>query len=230
MRPATGPRRAIIEAGPGTIRRLCCGTTAQPDDDTSEIVGEALGAIDDRVALVAGRPVTVDSLWRSVFRSLECEHRDGLVLVHPSWWSSARVAVATNAAKRTTGEVVARPRAWLLAQAADGRRDATVVVEIDERLVVVTGARTAAIPRIEEPALIVEQTVAVVADMARGTATTVVIDAPATVAAAVPLGASLAAALRDGGRPVIEIGDARLCRVARSALAIPDEPRVAGGD
>jgi type VII secretion-associated protein (TIGR03931 family) len=229
VRRATGPRRAIIEAGPGTIRRLCCDTTPQADDDTSEIVREALGAIDDRVALVGGRPVTVDSLWRTALRSLECEHRDGLVLVHPSWWSSARVAVVTTAAKRVADDVAACPRSWLLAQASGEGRDATVVVEIAERLVVITGATVAAIPRLGEPDSLVEEAVAVVAGMTPGSPTAVVTDAPGTVAGAPSLASSLATALRDGGRAVVEIGDARLRRLAQSALAVPDHPRAAVG-
>ena len=66
-------------------------------------------------------------------RSVKCADSDGLVLLHPSWWPSARVAVVTAAAKTLTDDVVARRRSWLLAGASDRE---SVVVEIAERLVV----------------------------------------------------------------------------------------------
>src|SRR5580693_2001766 len=64
--------RAIIEAGPASIRRLCCGTNRVADGEVSETVRQALEAIDDRVALVDGRPVAVPALWRAALRSLHC--------------------------------------------------------------------------------------------------------------------------------------------------------------
>jgi type VII secretion-associated protein (TIGR03931 family) len=230
--PAAGAHRAIIEAGPGTIRRLCCGTAQHVDDDASEMATEALGAIDDRVALLGGRPVTVDSLWRAALRSLECsQHRTGLVLVHPSWWSSARVGVVTSAARRVADDVLAYPRSRLLARAFDERGAAAVVVEIAERLVVITGAEVVAVPRAAEPLTVAQEAKTVIAGMAQGTAAGVVIDAPGTVAGAPALGAAIAAALRDVGQPVVQIDDARLCRLAQSALTIhaePPEPPSAG--
>ena len=42
MTPTAGAHCAIIETGPATIRRLCCGTNGVAGNDTSEIVGEAL--------------------------------------------------------------------------------------------------------------------------------------------------------------------------------------------
>ncbi|OBG22375.1 type VII secretion-associated protein [Mycobacterium sp. 852002-51057_SCH5723018] len=229
MNPTPGPHHAIIEAGPGTIRRLCCGTTQhRVDDDASEIATEALGAIDDRVALLAGRPVTVDSAWRAALRSLDCAHHDGLVLVYPSWWSSTRIGVVTTAAKRVADDVLARPRSWLLAQASDGHCDTTVVVEIAERLVAINGAELVAVSRAGEPLSVAQEAATVIADMTRGSMAGVVIDVPGTVAGAPALGAAITAALRDGGRPVAEIDDARLCRLAQSALtarAEPPEPR-----
>ena len=41
--------RAIVEAGPGAIRRLCCSTSGFADKDMSEIVAESLAAIDQLV-------------------------------------------------------------------------------------------------------------------------------------------------------------------------------------
>jgi type VII secretion-associated protein (TIGR03931 family) len=227
MRPAFEPHRAIIETGPGTVRRLCCGTTECPEE-ASETVAEALSAIDDRVAIVGGRPATVDSLWRTALRSLQCARGDGLVLVHPSWWSQARVAVVTTAAKRVSDDVLTRPRSWLLAQAFDERRDATVVVEIAERLVVVSGAEIVAIPHTTEPLSVAREAATVIAGMTQGDTANVVIDAPVTVAAAPALGPAIAAALRGDGRPVLEMDDAGLRRLAQSALTSPAAPRFAG--
>jgi type VII secretion-associated protein (TIGR03931 family) len=225
--PDPGAHRAIVEAGPGTIRRLCCPATWH-DDDAPEMVTEALGAIDDRMALVGGRPVTVDSLWSAALRSLTCGHPGGPVLVHPSWWSSARVGVVTTAAERVADDTVARPRSWLLARATREHRDgATVVVEIAERLVAISGADVVAIPRTGDAFSLAQEAATVIAGMTGGTAGDAVIDAPGTVAGAPALGASIAAALRDTGHPVTEVDDALLCRLARSALPVPGEPSAA---
>ncbi|OIN79747.1 type VII secretion-associated protein [Mycobacterium malmoense] len=223
MSPAAGAHRAVIEAGPGTIRRLCCGTSIIVDD-MAEVAAEALGAIDDRVALVGGRPVAVGSLWRAALRSLICADSDGLVVVHPSWWPSARVAVVTAAATVVADGVVARPRTWLLAHASHAEREATVVVEIAERLVVITGAEVVAIPRGAEPQPVAEEVATAVAAMTRDATAVVLVDAPGAVAGAPALASSVAGAVRGGGRTAIEIGDARLPRLARSALPAPDGP------
>jgi type VII secretion-associated protein (TIGR03931 family) len=219
--------RAIIEVGPGTIRRLCCGTGTAAD---AEVCMAALDAIDERVALVDGSPVTVDSLWRTVLRSLDCGSRDGLIVVHPSWWPASRVGVITATAQ-DPNQVVARPRSWLLTQAeSDTGLEATVVVEIADRLVVVAGAEVVAVPRVAEPPLVVEEVAGVIAGM---TGAVVAIDAPGTVAGAAALATLIADALRDdGGQKVTEIDDARLLQLARrapKARSASDEPRSAGG-
>jgi type VII secretion-associated protein (TIGR03931 family) len=228
--PTVRAHRPIIEAGPGTIRRLCCDTGAVDDDDMSETVRGALGAIDDRVALVDGRPVTVHSLWCAVLRSVICTHRNGLVVVHPSWWASARVDVVTAAAKTVADDVLARPRSWLLTRASDA--EATVLVEIAERLVVITGLRVVAIPRSAEPHAVAAEVATVVGGMTRDTTAAAVVDAPSSVAGAPALAASIAETVRSGGRAVLEIGDARLRRLAESALPVssePSEPRLTAG-
>jgi type VII secretion-associated protein (TIGR03931 family) len=220
--------RAIIEAGPASIRRLCCGTNRVADGEVSETVRQALEAIDDRVALVDGRPVAVPRLWRAALRSLNCPNshaQNATVVVHPSWWSPARVGVVIAAARPLAGEVLARPRSWLLAQAADC--DAAVVVEIAERLVAITGATGAgsvAVPRGAQPRAVAEEVATVIAGMTRDAAAAVLIDAPSSVAGAPALATSIAAALRDGGRAVAELGDARLPPLTQAALSVPDEP------
>jgi len=221
--------RALIEAGPGTIRRLCCATGGAADDDTSEIIREALAAIDDRVALVGGRPVTVDSLWRAALRSVKCANCNGLVVVHPSWWPSARVGVVTAAAESLADDVLARRRSWLLARASTDERtegDAPVVVEIAERLVVITGAEVVAIPRGAGPHLAVEEAARSITAMTGTASAVVLIDAPSTVTGAPALAALIAGAVRRSGLAAVEIDDARLPGLARSALPVPSEPCV----
>lgn len=214
--------RVILEAGPGTIRRSCCGTSEAGDNDAGEIAREALAAVDDRVALLDGRPVAVDSLWRTALRSVQCADGDGLLLVHPSWWPSARVDRVTRAAKTFGDDALARPRSWLLARAPEARRDpgAAVVVEIAERLVAITGAEVAAIPRVAEAHSVAEGVATAIAGM---TAAVVLIDAPSTVTGAPALAALIAAAVQRSGRAAVEIGDARLARLARSAASTPHD-------
>ncbi len=223
--------RAVIEAGPGTIRRLCCGTGSTVD---AEVSLAALDAIDDPVALVDERPIAVDSLWSDVLRSLTCGHRDGLTVVHPSWWSAPRVGVLTRAARTLAddaGDIEVHPRSWLLTQASE---EATVMVEIADRLVVVAGDEVVAVPRRTEPVLVAEEVAGViagmVAGMTRGTES-VVVDVPSTVAGAPALATWIAGAVRDscGGQAVVEVDDARLARLARDEPCAPLASRSAGG-
>ena len=204
--------RAIVEAGPATIRQLCCEASA---DD--EVVRAALRAIDDRVALVRGRPVPVGSLWCDALRSLPCvSGAPTATVVHPSWWSSSRLAVVTDAAT-SMGET--RPRSWLLARAATGPV-APVVVEISERLVAVIGEAMVAVPCRAEPSLVAERVAREIAALMPRTPA-VVIDAPSSVSGAAVLAALIAEAVRDRGPSVVEVGDARLVRLARLAAGMP---------
>jgi len=208
--------RAVVAAGPGTIRRLCCGTGAVDDGETADVVRAALDSIDDRVALVRERPVTVAALWETALRSATCASPDGMVVIHPSWWSSSRLRVVTAAAARVAGEVRTRPRTSLLARAS--RAERTVVVEIAERLVAITARDVTAIPRSAEPQSVADDVSGVIAGMAPAA---VLIDTPSTVAGASALAALIAAGLRRSGREVpdiLEINDPRLTRLARSAV------------
>lgn len=205
--------RAILETGPGTIRRLCCTADVFADD---AVVAAALDAIDDRVALLGERPVSVDVLWRAALRSSLCPQAgETLLLVHPSWWSSSRVGVVTAAARTLADDVLVRPRSWLLARACGA--GAAVVVEIAERLVVVAGAQVVAIPRATGPRRAAEEVATVLA----ATTGTVVVDAPGTVTGAAALARSLGGAVRGGGRTVVPVDDAGVARLARSAAPPP---------
>ncbi len=194
------------------------------DAAMSEIVTQALSAIDDRVALVGERPLTVGSLWRAALRSVHCTDPNtprSMVLVHPSWWPSARVDVLTAAARTLTDDVRPRPRSWLLTQACDADREATVVVEIVERMVVIIGAEVVAIRRRAEPHPLAEEVADVIAGMG---AAVVVIDQPHTIAGAAALATSIADAARGSGQTVAQIEDLRLARLARSGMSAQSEP------
>jgi type VII secretion-associated protein (TIGR03931 family) len=219
--------RAIIEAGPATIRRLCCGTDVAADAETSERHAAALAAIDDHVALVDGCPVTVASLWHDALRVLDCGRTDmpkSMVVVHPSWWPASRVGVVTAAANG----VIAQPRSWLLTAASAASPETTVVVEIAERLVSVGGdskrERLVAVPRRAGLRSVAEEVAAAVAVMGRGSTSVVVIDAPSAVAGAVTLAPMIIAAIRDAdnGQTAVVVDDVRLPRLAQS-VCFPEE-------
>ncbi|MGA7052873.1 MAG: type VII secretion-associated protein, partial [Mycobacterium sp.] len=194
----------------------------------SEICAAALGAIDDHVALVDGRPVTVASLWHDALRSLDCGGPDAtkaMVVVHPSWWSSSRVGVVTAA----SNSAVAKPRSWLLTQASSAAPEATVVVEIDERLVSIAGGpkgEVVAVPRRTGRQPIGEEVNGVVAGIRRGMTSVVLIDAPSTIAGADVVATLIAAAIRDAdnGQTVMVVDDGPLRRVAQSARLSEDDP------
>ena len=204
--------RAVIEAGPGTIRRLCCSATSVVD---SEAIVAALEAIDDRVVLVGERPVPVDSLWKDALRSVICASSNGVTVVHPSWWSPKRIGVVTAAAAAVADDVRTHPRSWLLRQVSGC--EAAAVVEIAERLVAIAGSEVVAVPRCAQTPFPAEEVAVALTGMA---AEAVLIDVRDTDAGAPAIATEIAAALRSAGQQVpkiVEIDDVRLVRLARSA-------------
>jgi type VII secretion-associated protein (TIGR03931 family) len=234
--------RAIVEVGPGTIRRLCCGTGMDADDEMAERYSSALGAIDDHVALVDGRPVTVASLWHDALRSLDCGTPDAtkaMIVVHPSWWPASRVGVVTAAANGA----VMQPRSWLLRQASTAS-EATVVVEIAEKMVAIAGdskgqgdskgGRLVAVPRTTRLRPLAEEVAAVVARIRQGPTSVVLIDAPSSVSGAAAVATLIAAAVRDAdnGQTALVVDDARLAQLAHAVRLPEDEltqPAAAAG-
>ena len=228
--------RAIVEVGPGTIRRLCCGTGVGADDEMAERYSSALGAIDDHVALVDGRPVTVASLWHNALRSLDCGSPDAtkaMIIVHPSWWPASRVGVVTAAANGA----VMQPRSWLLRQASTAS-EATVVVEIAEKMVSIAGdskgQRLVAVPRTTGLRPLAEEVAAVVARIRQWPTSVVLIDAPSAVAGASAVATLIAAAVRDAdnGHTALVVDDARLAQLAHAVRLPEDEltqPAAAAG-
>jgi type VII secretion-associated protein (TIGR03931 family) len=206
-------RSHVIEVGPSTIRRLCCGRTTVAD---AEAERTAFESIDDRVALVERRPVTVASVWEDILRSIDCGTSEHVTVVHPSWWPPSRIGVVSAAARTLVGAVEVRPRSWLLAQASPSKSDLdTVIVEIAVDFVVITGDATAAETRRGDPLIVAEAVARSVLTMATNATATVIIDAPATVHGAGILAASIAKKLPGScGMTVILADDIRVRRLA----------------
>jgi type VII secretion-associated protein (TIGR03931 family) len=216
----------IIEAGPATVRRLGCAT---PCFDAA-IVAAALDAIDDPVALVDEQPVAVDALWRAVLQSVLDGTQRRVAVVHPSWWAASRVNVVSAAAGQLADTVVTRRRSWLLGQASADPPHATVIVEIAEHFVVITAAAVVAESRRGQPTSVVESVTQVITGMATETTSTVVIDAPATIAGASTLATMIADRVRRtcADLMVVYVDDARLQRLAVAAFSIPEEEDAPG--
>jgi type VII secretion-associated protein (TIGR03931 family) len=209
-------RAHVIEVGPNTIRRLCCGVATVAD---SELERTALESIDDAVALVDLRPITVGSLWRSVLESVNCVGAESIVVIHPSWWAPSRVDVVSAAARCLGDEVVMKPRSWLLHQ---GSQRSALVVEIADGFVVVIGQAVAVETRRREQQSVVEAIAHSVLRMATNATETVFIDAPRTVHGASELSALIAGKLRDSsGVTVMQVSDIELRKVA--AGLVPSE-------
>jgi type VII secretion-associated protein (TIGR03931 family) len=189
------------------------------------MISAALDTIDDPLALVGGRPIAVDSLWRAVLRSIDCGSPEFVTIVHPSWWTPTRIEVVRAAAQVLADDIQMRPRSWLLAQASIlGSRHATVIAEIADRFVVISGAAVVAEPRRGEPERIADAVVGSIMEMTADAMAAVVIDAPSTVGGAGALATIIADRLRvSGGMTAIRVNDARLRELA--AVAVPgNEP------
>ncbi|MEB3067973.1 type VII secretion-associated protein [[Mycobacterium] vasticus] len=176
--------RAVIEAGPTAIRRLCCGA-AEPEGS-----GAALEWIDDPVALVDGQPSELPELLRSV---MACpESPASIEIIHPSWWPARRVQLFTTAAEALAEHVTTRPRSAVY--------DYAVVVEIADELVAVTGVGTVAEPRIGAAEDVAEAVARRIGDQEA-----VVIDAPLRVGGAAALATMIAERLPGECRIVDEL-------------------------
>jgi hypothetical protein len=219
----------VIEVGPNAIRRLCCGGTAVVD---SEVAGAALEGIDDPITLVDLLPVSVESLWRTALESVDCSSPERVIVVHPSWWAPTRVAAVSAGAQMLAGDVVMQPRTWLLGQAAPPEfRHGTVVVEIADGVVVITGAAVAAETRLEDQQGVAEAVVRSIRMMATETTETVVIDAPATVRGAGALAGMIAEELRDSdGMVVMKIDDISLRKLAAKLISSSGQDLGSSGD
>ncbi len=198
----------------------------------------AFESIDDSVALVDLQPVAVASLWEDILGSIDCGTSGHVTVVHPSWWSPARVGVVSAAARTLLGAGEIRRRSWLLAQASPSKSELdTLVVEITDHFVVVTGAAMVAETRRRDRLEVAGAVARSVFTMASDTTETVVIDAPATVHGAGTLAASIAERLRESsGVNVVLVDDIRMRRLAgelksRGEQRLDIDPHApAGGD
>lgn len=147
--------RVLVEVGPSTLRG--------PNPVDPELVSVALDAIDDEIALVGERAVSVLWLWTELMR-VAVGDADTVVLVCPTWWPSGRIERVRHATAVPDVEVIGRTA--LL----QGRTRATVV-EMAQELVVVTrpDARAVVVARVGHE--VVEKVVA-----AAGSADPVLID------------------------------------------------------
>lgn len=167
--------RAVIEAGPATIRRRCC------EDAESAYAAAALEWIDDPIGLADGQPFSVPEMLGDL---LDCAlWVESVELIHPSWWPDRRVQLLAAAAGGQDREVVTRSRAAVLASASR----AAVVVEIAAGLVAVTasaGAEVVAEPRAGAPGEVADAVAEQIRAAVRRHPGAVVIDAPAGIGGA----------------------------------------------
>lgn len=160
----------VLEAGPTTVRRLGDSRGA-----ARESARAALDGIDDPVVLLDELPVGVSDLWRRVLGSALGPNPGDVLIVHPSWWTRARVDRVVAAASGVCDSVAAIPRAAFVARRI-GRP--VVVVEIDaERVAVGTGRETAVLS-LPDPRAVADLVVRIAGD--RGAA--VVLDSPPDLA------------------------------------------------
>ncbi|HEX9832802.1 MAG TPA: type VII secretion-associated protein [Mycobacterium sp.] len=190
----------IIEVGPGTIRRA--------NDVRPELVSAALDCIDDEIALLADRPVSVQDVWDDVMGAVAGAGVDSAVLVCPAWWPSARIDRARRAAHTVATEVVVVERAAIL---RTGISAETTVVEVTSDVVVMTtfGRIAAVVPRAEDPVAATEAVVAAV-----GAPAGLLVDAPAAVLGAELLASMIADRIRAIGVPVRITDDDWVLRAA----------------
>ena len=194
-------RSHVIDVGPTSIRRLCCGGAAIADPDLER---SAFESIDDTVALFDLRPISVASLWLRVLESIHCG-AEAVIVVHPSWWSSTRIDVVVAAANALADDAKVRTRSGLLAPTG-------LVVEIAEDFVVVIGTETTVESRRGAEAAMVDAVVRTVLAMVGDT---VVIDAPAAVRGAGALAAAIAKAMpSSSGMAAVVVDDLRFRRIA----------------
>lgn len=151
----------MIEVGPTTVR----ASNAVPE----ELVSTAIEYIDDDLALLGESAVPVADLWDEVMSRAAGPDADAVLLVCPTWWSTARIDLVRAAAESVVAEVVVERRTPLL------QTGGATVVEIAAELVVVTrvGATAAVIPVLGDADHVAAQV-----HTAAGASAAVLVDAP----------------------------------------------------
>jgi type VII secretion-associated protein (TIGR03931 family) len=197
----------VVEVGPAGVQVLRGPSAARPDE---AMVSAVLDGIDDGVALFDERPVAVAALMRAVMSSILGDSRDPVVIVHPSWWSRARI----NLVVRSSG-VTRKVFAVSRSEVARGAGLVGPVIEIAEEFVAVAGPGLRVFGRGN-----IESVAAVAAES--GQSGDVLLDAPAGIAGSAQTAEGLRVALAARGR------SARDVDVAAIAGAVPARRRARG--
>ncbi len=197
----------VVEVGPAGVQVLRGPSAARPDE---AMVSAVLDGIDGDVALFDERPVAVAALMRAVMSSILGDSRDPVVIVHPSWWSRARIDLVVRSSG-TTRKVVAVSRS----EVARAAGLVGPVIEIAEEFVAVAGPGLRVFGRGN-----IESVAAVVAESDQSG--DVLLDAPAGIAGSAQTAEGLRVALAARGR------SARDVDVAAIAGAAPAPRRARG--
>ena len=197
----------VVEVGPASVRVLGGPSAGEPDE---AMVSAVLDGIDDAVALFDERPVVVAELMRAVMSSILVASPGPVVIVHPSWWSRARIdlVVQSSGAAR---KVVALSRSEVVRAAGH----AGTLIEIAGEFVAVAGPGLRVFGRGN-----IESIAAAVAEVGRSG--DVLLDAPAAIPGSAQTAEQLRVALAARGR------SARDVDVAALADAAPSRRRVGG--
>jgi len=197
----------VVEVGPASVRVLGGPSAGEPDE---AMVSAVLDGIDDAVALFDERPVVVAELMRAVMSSILVAAPGPVVIVHPSWWSRARIdlVVQSSGAAR---KVVALSRSEVVRAAGH----AGTLIEIAGEFVAVAGPGLRVFGRGN-----IESIAAAAAEVGRSG--DVLLDAPAAIPGSAQTAEQLRVALAARGR------SARDVDVAALADAAPSRRRVGG--
>gem|GEM_PF-351081 len=197
----------VVEVGPAGVQVLRGPSAPRPDE---AMVSAVLDGIDDDVALFDERPVEVAELMRAVMSSILGDSRDPVVIVHPSWWSRARIDLVVRASGATR-KVVAVSRS----EVARAAGLAGPFIEIAEEFVAVAGPGLRVFGRGN-----IESVAAVAAES--GQSGDILLDAPAGIAGSAQTADGLRVALAARGRSVRDVD------VAAIAGAVPARRRARG--
>lgn len=197
----------VVEVGPAGVQVFRGPSAARPDE---AMVSAVLDGIDDDVALFDERPVAVAALMRAVMSSILGDSRDPVVIVHPSWWSRARIDLVVRSSGATR-KVVAVSRS----EVARAAGLVGPVIEIAEEFVAVAGPGLRVFGRGN-----IESVAAVAAESDQSG--DVLLDAPAGIAGSAQTADGIRVALAARGRSARDID------VAAIAGAVPARRRARG--
>ncbi|MGV0792781.1 type VII secretion-associated protein [Mycolicibacterium sp. XJ1819] len=118
----------VVEVGPGTVRG--------PNEACAEWITTAIDCIDDEIALLDDRPVTVAKIWAELMSTVAGDGADKITLVYPAWWSSSRISLVRRAADTAAPSVQMVPQTTILRRLGDTR---AAIVEPAAEFVIVFG-------------------------------------------------------------------------------------------